>query len=353
MSVITNPIALTMIFIMIVLLLVIKSLTGVLLHVADVKTKRSIKDKNDNANKAIGILALFLISSVSVFAQSNAVVVTPPAEELIGGMTQTVFILIAGVILIEAIIIYALLSNIRKLVTQTNLDIYNAEEESQNSFAKWWDKFNEFKPIEEEAQIDLGHNYDGIRELDNRLPPWWLYGFYGTIIFAMLYLWRYHVVHSAPLSAQEYTMSVAKAEKEVADYLKTKGDNINESNIKMLGAADIAEGANLFKGTCVACHLANGGGSVGPNLTDAYWLNGGDIKSVFKTIKYGVRAMPSWQNNFSGKQLAQLASYVESLRNTNVPGGKAPQGELFKEETSSDTTKVLTPASTKQDTAKK
>ncbi len=356
MSVLTNPIALIMIFIMIVMLFIIRSLTKVLLQVTDVKIKRTLSEQKEGGMKVLGIIGLIFLTSVSLFAQDAAPAVAPAVapEKLIGGMSQTVFFLITGVILIEAILIYVLMINIRKMVTQTNMDLYNAAPESQSSFAKWWDSINEFKPLEKESDIDLGHDYDGIRELDNKLPPWWLYGFYGTIVFALFYLWSFHITHTSPSTAQEYKIAVDKAEKEVAAYLKTKGDNINESNVKMLPAADIAEGANLFKGTCVACHAANGGGGVGPNLTDEYWLNGGDIKSVFKTIKYGIRAMPAWQNNFSGKQMAQLASYVESLRNTNVAGGKAPQGEIFKEEaatSTTDTTKTASPVM--QDTTKK
>lgn len=358
MSVLTNPIALIMIFIMIVLLFVIRSLTRVLLQVADVKIKRNAADQKGTEFKILSMIGLILLSSVTIFAQDATAPATATAavapEKLIGGMAPIVFYMMSGVILIEAILIYALMNSIKKMVTQSNLDLYNAAPETQSSFAKWWDNFNEFKPLDKEADIDLGHNYDGIRELDNRLPPWWLYGFYGTIIFALFYMWSYHVSHTSPSSEQEYKMSVEKADKQIAEYLKTKADNINESNVKMMGSADIAEGANLFKATCAACHTANGGGSVGPNLTDAYWLNGGDIKSVFKTIKYGIRAMPAWQNNFSGKQLAQLASFVESIKNTNVAGGKAPQGEKFVEVaggSNTDTTKVAEPIG--QDTTKK
>ena len=91
----------------------------------------------------------------------------------------------------ELIIILALLYNLKSLLRKEALAIKAADEEyvvpTENSFIKWWDKFNSFKPIQEEASIDLGHNYDGIRELDNRLPPWWLYGFYICILFAGIY----------------------------------------------------------------------------------------------------------------------------------------------------------------------
>jgi cytochrome c oxidase cbb3-type subunit 3 len=189
--------------------------------------------------------------------------------------------------------------------------------------------------MEQEADLDLGHDYDGIRELDNRLPPWWVYGFYVTIVFAVIYLWRYHVSHTAPLSKEEYEIAVQKADQKVQQYLKQKGETVDENTVTMLAAADVAEGQKMFQISCVACHNQGGAGNVGPNLTDDYWLHGGDIKSVFKTIKYGFNAMPTWQNTYSNKQIAQLSSYVKSLHGTNPPNAKAPQGELYKEEATS------------------
>ncbi len=331
MSVLTNPIAIIMILIMFALLFVIRALTKVLLEVAGNKMKRNLQDNKEGILKAIALLIVMITASSTGFAQdAAAAAVTTASPKIIGGMAQSVFYVITAVIIIEAIIIYVLLMSIRKMVTKDNLDQYNAGPESQGVIAKWWDQLNGYKAAEQ-ADIDLGHDYDGIRELDNRLPPWWLYGFYATILFSGYYLWTHHVSHSAPDSIQEYKTEMAVAEKQVAEYLKTKGDDFNENTVKMLGTEDIAEGKKMFETTCAACHLNTGAGSVGPNLTDAYWLNGGDIKSVFKTIKYGIRAMPPWQNSFSGKQMAQLASFVESLKNTNVAGGKAPEGEEFKE----------------------
>lgn len=360
MSVLTNPIALIMLFIMVVLLFVIRSLTKLLIKVTESNVKNSDTQSRNIGLKTSSMIAVLLTCSFVANAQEAVAAATPvvQAEHLVGGMAPVVFYLLAGVILIESLLVYILLKAIMKMMAKQDLSHYDAKPQTQSALSQWWFKINDFRPMEQEADLDLGHDYDGIRELDNKMPSWWVYGFYATIFFAVFYLWRYHVVHAAPLQEEEYTISVDKANKEVSDYLKTKGDNINESNIKMLGAEDITEGANLFKSTCVACHMANGGGGVGPNLTDNYWLNGGDITSVFKTIKYGIRAMPAWQNNFSSKQLAQLASFVESLRNTNVAGGKAPQGEVFKEVVAEATGGEVTdgakiPATETQDSTKK
>ncbi len=129
-------------------------------------------------------------------------------------------------------------------------------------------------------------------------------------------------------------MSVAKADLEIKEYLKLKGDQVDENTVTLLTApGDIEEGKTIFAKSCVACHNEGGAGNVGPNLTDDYWLHGGDIKSVFKTIRYGINAMPQWQNSYSNKQIAELASYVKSLRGTKPANPKPPQGELYKEDT--------------------
>src|SRR5690606_28117333 len=141
--------------------------------------------------------------------------------------------------------------------------------------------------------------------------------------------WRYHVAETAPLSDEEYRISVAKAEAEVEEYLRKKGESVNENTVSFLSdAADLANGKKIFTASCVVCHGGAGEGGVGPNLTDDYFLHGGDIKSIFKTIKYGVdgKGMASWQSVYSPKEMAQLASYVKSLVGTNPANPKEPQG---------------------------
>ena len=193
-----------------------------------------------------------------------------------------------------------------------------------------WDKMNSFRPVEQEAQIDMGHEYDGIRELDNRLPPWWLYGFYICIIFAVIYLWRFHVSHSAPLAQEELQIAMQEAEIQKENYLKKSANNVDENNVTLLSdASAIAGGKAVYVQNCAACHGKDGEGVVGPNLTDDYWLHGGSVKDVFKTIKYGwpEKGMKSWKDDLSPIQVAQVAGFIKSLRGTKPPNAKEKQGE--------------------------
>jgi cytochrome c oxidase cbb3-type subunit 3 len=209
-------------------------------------------------------------------------------------------------------------------------------EEAVAKEPKWkkiWEKMNSFKP--EGEVTDTGHNYDGIKELDNNLPKWWLYGFYACIIFSIVYVYRFHVSHSAPSSIQEYEIAVAKAEVEKEEYLKSAANKVDENTVTLItDATALAEGKKLFGASCAACHGAEGQGVVGPNLTDEYWIHKGSVKDVFKTIKYGVqeKGMKAWKDDFSPVQLAQITSYIKSIKGTKPAGAKEPQGELYKEE---------------------
>jgi cytochrome c oxidase cbb3-type subunit 3 len=185
--------------------------------------------------------------------------------------------------------------------------------------------------------MDTGHNYDGIRELNNVTPPWFITAFIFSILFGIGYLYVYYVAKSAPLQIEEFNMAMKKAEDEKAQYLAIQGNNVDETTVTMLGAADIASGRSTFQAKCTVCHGAAGGsmpGGVGPNLTDEYWIHGGAISSIFKTIKYGwpEKGMISWKDQLSPMQMAQLASYIKSLRGSKPTGAKEPQGDLYIEE---------------------
>lgn len=212
------------------------------------------------------------------------------------------------------------------------------EEKPATSFRQWWSQldaklFTKAIPLEKEADHLLDHDYDGIKELDNSLPPWWKYGFYFTILVAVIYFFRFHVLHTGPTPEQEYDKEMATAAKQVEEYRKKAGEMVDEKTVTMADAAGIAEGQKIFQTNCFACHGAKGEGGVGPNLTDNYWLHGGTINDVFKTIKYGVpeKGMQAWEKTYSPSQIRDLASYVKSLVGTNPPNGKAPQGDAFEE----------------------
>ncbi len=196
-----------------------------------------------------------------------------------------------------------------------------------------WQALTKATPIEKEADILLDHDYDGIHELDNRLPPWWLWGFYFTIIFAVVYMIRFHIA-GGPGSDQEFQNEMASAKTSVENYLKTASNLIDESTVVLLSEEGrIAAGKKIFETNCVACHAADGGGLVGPNLTDEYWIHGGGINNVFKVIKYGVPAkgMISWKDQLNPSQMQEVASYILSLKGSSPANPKAAEGEIWQE----------------------
>ncbi len=212
------------------------------------------------------------------------------------------------------------------------------------------------KPIEKESEIILDHNYDGIKELDNSLPPWWVYSFYATILFAFIYMVRFHVVNDYTQD-EEYLAEVAAAQKAIEEYKRTAKDLVDFNTVELLtDASDLKAGEGIFGANCVACHMKDGGGGIGPNLTDKYWILGGGIKNVFKTISEGGRdgkGMIAWKQNLKPAQIAQVASYVLSLQGSTPANPKKAEGDLWTDpnapqeeapKTSIDSTAIQTPA---------
>ncbi|GAA4310066.1 hypothetical protein GCM10023149_04630 [Mucilaginibacter gynuensis] len=192
------------------------------------------------------------------------------------------------------------------------------------------EKLLSLKPLSEEKSILIEHDYDGIQELDNPTPTWFMGLFYTSIIAAAAYLLVYHVFELAPLQDEEYRNEVALANKEKEAYLAKSANRVDENTVKLsTDAAVFTEGGNIFKQNCAACHGDKGQGMVGPNLTDEYWLHGGKISDLFKTIKYGVQAkgMPTWEKQLSPKQIADVANYIKSLYGTHPANAKEPQGD--------------------------
>ncbi len=215
------------------------------------------------------------------------------------------------------------------------------------SFKQWWSALNQkiftkAVPVDNEGEIMLDHDYDGIKELDNSLPPWWKYGFYLTVVLAVIYLLRFHVLKTGPTPEEEYRTEMAIAATQLEEYRKQANDNVDEKTVTMADAAGIEEGKKIFAQNCMACHGGNGEGGVGPNLTDDYWLHGGTINDVFKTIKLGVpeKGMQAWEKMFSPSQIKNLASFIKSIKGTKPANAKAPQGDLFTDTAKADSTAV-------------
>jgi cytochrome c oxidase cbb3-type subunit III len=180
--------------------------------------------------------------------------------------------------------------------------------------------------------VMLDHDYDGIKELDNNLPPWWKYGFYITIIWAFFYMVDYHVVGKGNVMEQEYAAQLAEAEVQKKARLLLAANSVDENTVTtMSGASDLSGGKKIYMEKCMVCHGKGGEGTVGPNLTDDYWIHGGKINDVFRTIKYGVPAkgMLAWQGQLTPVEMQQVASYIKSIYGTNPVNPKAPQGDLY------------------------
>lgn len=207
-------------------------------------------------------------------------------------------------------------------------------EVKESLFARFRQFVTRSTPIEKESEVMMDHDYDGIKELDNRIPPWFSWLFYVTIIFSVWYMIHYHVLGTGKLQAEEYEAEVQLAELKRAELIRS-GAFINEETVTLLTeAADLQTGKAIYDANCVACHGQYGEGLVGPNLTDDYWIQGGGIKNVFKVTKYGVPAkgMIAWQSQLSPNQMQEVSSYIISLYGTNPPNPKAPEGEKWVEE---------------------
>ncbi len=195
-------------------------------------------------------------------------------------------------------------------------------------------------PVEKEKDVMLDHNYDGIRELDNQLPPWWKYGFYLAIVFAFVYLFNFHVSGSGKLQIAEYNEEMKNAELEKKQRMENDANYITSASVVTLtDPASIAAGKETFIKSCKACHGDFGQGNVGPNLTDEFWIHGGGIKNVFNTVTEGVPAkgMISWKSQLSPKAIQEVSSYILTLQGSNPASPKEPQGEKWVEVTDSVT----------------
>lgn len=334
-----NPLALTLVIIMVMLALAIALLANVVNN-ATAMFREKLKKQREEASASVSGIVVTLLAAL-IFAGPLAAVAQDAAHAVrqsINGLAPFVFYLLIGVIAVEIFILIALVYQLRFLIGVEPVRVFKpkAVAEIVKPQKDWWWKLNKSHDIKMEAQIDLNKDYDGITELDNKLPPWWTVAFALTILFSVGYIYRYHIGKTAPLQHEELQIAIAKGEAIRAAYMANNANNVDENTVVMLDAAGIAGGKALFDANCVACHGAVGQGNegLGPNLTDEYWIHGGSLSDIFRVIKYGAAdmGMRSWKDDFSPVKIAQLTSYIRSLRGTNPPGAKAPQGELYIEQ---------------------
>lgn len=240
---------------------------------------------------------------------------------------------------LAALLIFAVLGLLYAVVMLSRLlsKPVGAEAEQQEVTEKeesFWHKlttsWNDAVPVEREEEVLTDHEYDGIHELDNNLPPWWKAMFYITIVFAVIYLGAAHVFDVLPSQAEEYETEMAEARLEVEAYMATRANAIDENNVELdLSEEALAAGSTIYAANCAACHANDLGGGVGPNLVDAYWIHGGSVGDVFATIKHGVpqKGMISWKSQLSPLQMQQVSSYILSMQGTEPANPKEPQGD--------------------------
>ncbi len=297
-----------------------------------------------NKNIVIIVLTLpFLMQSAYIWAAADT------GDQASGGgyfydkLLANGLLLFAGLAIIGAFIALFQLLNI--MIKAQQIRIY--EEQGITEYLKevkkpkesFWNKlykrWTNVVPIEKEKDILMDHNYDGIKELDNSLPPWWVAMFYITIAFAVVYMTYHHFSGYGLSSSEKYEQEMEQAEEAVQAYLAKQANLVDETNVEMLtDAADLEAGKIIFDTQCAVCHGQMGEGGIGPNMTDDYWLHGGSIQDIFKTVKYGMpdKGMVSWKSQLSAGDMAKVSSYIKTLVGTNPPNQKEPQGELYQEQ---------------------
>lgn len=329
----TSYLEYALIIVGIVLVAVIWLLAQVLITLS-----KSILKKRKSSMPLKSLMIILYTSALSSVAnaQDNYIVTGLGKDTNFGGMAALDFYALASVIGIELLVILYLSIMIRRAFRELSGEAEAAIEKARqpSGLKNWWNQLDKkwmtrAIPIEKEADFLLDHDYDGIKELDNALPPWWKYGFYITIVIGFIYMYNYHVSGTGKNPEQEYAVEMAEGKKLEEAYMAKTKDLVDETNITLSDASGIAAGKALYTQSCVACHAADGGGGIGPNLTDVNWIHGGSLNDIYKTIKNGYpeKGMQSWQSMYSPVQMKNLTSFVKSLQGTTPASPKDPQGE--------------------------
>ena len=289
------------------------------------KMKNLPLDKDQSPVKSKRIMMTLLIMLSPLLTQAQDTATSMDQETVLLWVMIMVFILSLLVLMVA---IYTL----RVLQIATQKQSTAAPVERASWWEQFWDRLNKSVPQEREADVLLDHNYDGIRELDNHLPPWWTALFYISIVGGIVYMFVYHVFETAPLPDELYRKEVAAAEALRQQRLALEQEAtgvIDESTVVFDSTASALEnGAKVYLSNCASCHREDGGGNIGPNLTDNAWIHGGSMQEIFATIKNGVPAkgMISWEPLLSPLQMKDVSSYIISIGGTDPPAAKAPEG---------------------------
>lgn len=284
------------------------------------------------------LLSTFILSILvtSAFSQEQII-----KEVSSGNIYFNLFVIVLGALVLLLLWVALALLKAFKILSKefSNPTPYSKVVEQPLDYEVWkaqqkdkpgiWSKLLSLRPLSEEEGQKLEHEFDGIAELDNPTPAWFNWLFYGSIVLGIGYMFYYHVLEWGPLQEEEYAIELMEAKEAKSKFLASAGNLIDENTVKDdTDAAVLAAGAVLYKANCQACHGDKGQGTVGPNLTDEYWLHGGSVNDIFKTIKYGVpeKGMISWEKSLSPKQISDISNFIRSIKGTNPANAKEPQG---------------------------
>jgi cytochrome c oxidase cbb3-type subunit III len=283
--------------------------------------------------KFIAPAMLLLLAAMPAMAQSLGNPNEPYTfSSLVSSLGDTLLYIILSISLLMLFLVTVIYFSVMRLRDKILAETHpEYEAKSQQSL---WARVFEVSPTSADKDVMLDHSYDNIVELNNPIPRWFMVLFYSTVVFAVVYLLNYHVFKSSKLQLAEYETEVEQAQIAYQAYLKEAGDKINPETVTLLTDKDeVEKGKEMFlrPGSCYSCHGKNGEGNIGPNLTDEYWIHGGGIKNVFKTISEGApnTTMVSWKKKFSPLEIQQIASYVISLEGSKPDKAKEPQGEKW------------------------
>lgn len=295
--------------------------------------------------RLIGILILGFGTILPTNAQSEEIMeqVEPGFFETLMSMDPlllTVLILIATVMVLLLITLTLMVNTVSYM--QRAIEKQKAPAGEFVEPPTLWERMKEklitgklYAEKEERTSMMLDHDYDGIREMDYGMPPWLTAIFAGTIIFAIAYLVQLWGIGNIQDQITEYENDVKQAEIAIAEWRDKQSNLIDETSVEFINdELVLAQGKEIYLKECKACHQEDGGGSVGPNLTDNYWIHGGSISDIFSTIKYGVpeKGMISWQTKLNPGEMQSVASYIKTLVGTTPANPKDPQGDLYESE---------------------
>lgn len=265
---------------------------------------------------------------------------------------QLTLLIILGIVLLVIILLLVLMVYLMTFMVA----VFRNENPELANEPSWWEKFKErfvtgkmdtVGGKEEKAKMMADHSYDGITELDNFMPPWLQWVFILTIIYGVGYFTYYSVLGLGLTGVEEYQEELRIEAIAAEARMANLAASIDETNVTVDDSeSGLAVGKSIFEANCAACHAADGGGGVVPNLTDQYWIHGGSINDVFSVVKYGVvsKGMVPWEDQLSPQEMQQVSSYILSLVGTTPASPKDPQGELYtptQEDVVTDSTSVV------------